>query len=408
MTGGLSNSGRSWPIRNLMRRGYDAQGAAGRLRVGYFVPPSKHFAGIERVVHELASGLMESHGDVLDVHVLFSSRYENDILVNTPYKLHVLGVDRLRNLIANLRACVARERFDVLVCPQVEASVMAWLATRGLGVPVFISHLHGNPRIEEKEGSRRSRMAFSLFRHIISRRIAGVMAVSPSLGRYAAESLTPHAPVYFVKNPVRDLGDAGPSSRGVGPFRFVNVARLSRQKGQDLLLWALSIARPHLPAVSLTLVGSGSEEVELRRLSSDLGLDDLVTFAGYCPDPAAYFRSADCFVLSSRWEGFGVVLVEALHFGLPLLASNCDFGPSDIITDRRIGELVDPDSAKAIAEGLRRAVRRMADPSEEAFRRAVAGSYARKEATEMHFDVLKQIISSNSVRSVRLTAFVSG
>ncbi len=380
-------------------------GADARVRVAYLVPPSRHFAGIERVVHEIATGLMEAHGDLLDVHVLFSSRYDDDLLADTRYTLHVLDVDRLRSLAATLRARVHDGGFDVLVCPQVEASVIAWLATRGLRLPVFVTHLHGNPRVEEAAGSRRTRAAFSLFRHIVSRRVSAVLAVSPALSQHAAQSIAQRAPVHFAPNPVRDLGDSGARSPGDGRFRFVNVARLSRQKGQDVLLRALAAARPDLPPVTLPRVGSGPDDAALRRLSSELGLDDVVAFAGYSSDPAGYLRCADCFVLPSRWEGFGVVLVEALQFGLPLLAADCDFGPADVITDPRIGELVATEDVAALAEGLKRAARRVPDPQDEAFRRAAAGRYARREATETHVDVLKRIAADRRSRSARLAAF---
>ena len=368
-------------------------GAGIRVRVAYFVPPSQHFAGIERVVHEIATGLMEAYADVLDVHVLFATDYDENLLEDTSYTRHVLGVHRLRHLASALRATVATHQFDILVCPQVEASVIAWLATRGLSVPFFISHLHGNPEVEE-QASRRTRIAFQLFRHLISRRISGVLVVSPSLGRYTASAVVRHTPVYFAANPVRELADRESRSARQGPFRLLNVARLSRQKGQDLLLEALAIARPDLPPVSLTLVGSGPEEDSLRRLSRELGLDDIVNFGGYTSDPARHFRSADCFVLPSRWEGFGVVLIEALQFGLPLLATDCDFGPADIITDPRIGELVPPESTRALAEGLKRAAARATDPEQEAFRRATANAFHRDEVARTHFQILSKIATA--------------
>jgi glycosyltransferase involved in cell wall biosynthesis len=382
-------------------------GVEPRVRVAYFVPPSENFAGIERVVHEIATGLTEAYGDVLDVHVLFASDYDESLLQRTAYTRHVLGVERLRHLVNALRRTIALHRFDILVCPQVEASVIAWLATRGLGLPVFISHLHGNPEVEEREGTRRTRFAFRLFRHVISRRINGVLVVSPSLGRYTARALTRHAPVYFAENPVRDLGSRGPRSSPNGRFRILNVARLSRQKGQDLLLQALAIASPDLPEVSLTLVGSGPDEELLRDTARKLGLSDIVSFAGYASDPASHFRSADCFVLASRWEGFGVVLVEALQFGLPLLATDCDFGPGDVITDPRIGELVPVDSAEAMAEGLKRAAVRATDSEHDAFRRAAASRYGREEVAAKHFEILQQIAAAQSARTVRLSGLVA-
>ena len=382
--------------------------ATSRVRVAYFVPPSQHFAGIERVVHEIATGLAEAYADVLDVHVLFATDYDEDLLDDTSYTRHVLGVHRLRHLTTALRGTVARHDFDILVCPQVEASVIAWLATRGLRLPFFIPHLHGNPQVEEQQGTRRTRVAFQLFRHLVARRISGVLVVSPSLGRYTARAVARHTPVHYARNPVRDLGDRGSRAAATGRFRFLNVARLSRQKGQDLLLEALAIARPDLPPVSLTLVGSGPDEDKLRQLSRELGLDDIVTFAGYTSDPASYFRSADCFVLASRWEGFGVVLVEALQFGLPLLATDCDFGPADVITDPRIGELVPAESARALAEGLKRAAARPTDADQDAFRRGTADVYRREEVATTHFEILSQIVAAWASQHGRPASLMSG
>jgi glycosyltransferase involved in cell wall biosynthesis len=365
------------------------------------VPPSGHFAGIERVVHEIASGLAESYGDVLDVHVIYASRYHETVLDGPPYRAHILDADRLRALGRATRSLVAQYRFDVLVCAQVEASVVAWLATRGLGLPVFVAHLHGNPQIEEAQGTLRTRLAFRLFRHLISRRLNGVLVVSPSLGRYAAQNVARHAPVHFVPNPVRALEGTASRSRSGERFRFLSVGRLSHQKGQDLLLEALALARPHLPPVELTLVGSGPEEDRLRRLTRQLGLDEIVHFPGYVSDPAPWFRSADCFVLTSRWEGFGVVLVEALQFGLPLVAVDCDFGPADVITDPRLGELVPAGDVQALADGLQRAVARDTRPDHDSFRRAAADGYGRDAVSTKHLEVLIKLLGSDLRDEIR-------
>ncbi|MFC5141981.1 glycosyltransferase [Actinomycetospora rhizophila] len=364
-----------------------------RLRLAYFVPPSRHFAGIERVVHEIASGMVERYGDVLDVHVLFASDYDEPLLASTRYVRHVLGVDRLRGLAIALRRRVAAEDVDILVCPQIEASVIAWIATRGLRLPYFVPHLHGNPRLEEADGTRRTRAAFALFRRVVAARSAGVLAVSPSLARYAATELAPTREVAFARNPVRAMGTKlREPSTDDARFHLLCVGRLSRQKGQDILLRALALARADLPPVTLTLVGSGPEEASLQEACTRLGLDDVVEFIGYTSEPEAYFRAADCLVLPSRWEGFGVVLVEALQTGLPLLAADCDFGPADVITDARIGELVAPNDEHALAEGLKRAAARGCDGEGEVFRREAAKSYGPGEAVRSQYDALRRFV----------------
>lgn len=369
-----------------------------RLRLAYFVPPSRHFAGIERVVHEIATGMVEAHSDVLDVHVLFASDYNERLLDHTAYVLHILGVDRLRRLAVALRSRVAAESIDILVCPQVEASTIAWCATRGLDLQYFVPHLHGNPRLEEEDGTRRTKAAFALFRRIVAGRSAGLLAVSPSLARYAAEHLAPGSEVVFARNPVRDLVEVAERPPPGDRFRLLCVGRLSRQKGQDVLLRALARARSDLPPVELSLVGTGAQEHALRALCSRLGLDDIVDFVGYTSDPTEYFRAADCLVLPSRWEGFGVVLVEALHFGLPLLAADCEFGPADVVTDPRIGELVAPDDEHALADGLKRAVARTRSAADESARREAATAYTRAEATRTQYEALRRLVTALPAR----------
>jgi glycosyltransferase involved in cell wall biosynthesis len=369
---------------------------SGRLRIAYFVPPSRHFAGIERVVHEIATGLARDHSAAFDVHVVFATRYDEPLLTDPPYTAHVLDVGRLRAVATGLRRTVTAEKIDVLVTPQVEASVIAWLATRGPGAPLVVPHLHGNPRLEERDGTRRTRVAFALFRHLVARRVPGVLAVSHALRDAAAAGVAVHARrVEFVPNPVRDLTAGHPERTAhTERFRLLAVGRLSRQKGQDILLRALAIARPDLPPTVLTLVGNGPEEDALRRLADELGITDIVDFAGYSSDPAAHFRDADCFVLASRWEGFGVVLVEALQFGLPLVAADCEFGPSDVITDDRIGTLVAPEDPTALAKGLVAAVTAGEDPATEAARRETATGYRPDEAVAAHVGALRDLMGS--------------
>jgi glycosyltransferase involved in cell wall biosynthesis len=376
----------------------------GRTRVVYFVSPSPHFAGIERTVHEIATGLMEAHGDLLDVHVVFGSAYDEAILRDTAYRLHVLGVSRLRELALAVRSTLASIRPGVLVVPQVEASFIVWCATRGLRIPVFLAHLHGNPIVEERRGSRRSKAAFAVFRRVIGRRIAGVLAVSPSLARYAEGDLTPHVPVRFVPNPVRALA-VPPDVVRDGPFTFVSVARLSYQKGQDVLLRAIASARDGLVGTRTVLVGEGPDRAALESLVEELGIGELVELAGYTTDPGAHLAAADCFVLASRWEGFGVVLVEALQYGLPIVAADCDFGPADVVTSPRIGELVPVEDAAALGAAMVRARSHHDEPEARAARRAVAAEFEREPAVEVHFATLTELARpSASARVAALTA----
>ena len=389
---------------------------AGRIRLLYIVPPSRHFAGIERVVHEVATGLARGWPDSFDVAVASATDYAEPILADTAYRRYVLGVPRLRSLGAAVRRHLRAHPCDVLICPQVEASAIVWWAVRGRRSPLFVTHLHGNPLVEERDGVLSTRLAFTVFRHVIARRLAAILTVSPSLARATSADLGARTPVHYVPNPVRtlpppDRPPLGPSpDRGV---RFVSVARLSHQKGQDILLQAFARAVERIPRARLTLVGSGPEvEGGLRELSAALGIADRVTFAGYVAEPAPYLYASDCFVLASRWEGFGVALVEALQAGLPVVATDCDYGPADVVNDARIGVLVPPEDVAALAAALVTTAARIADTSgdraarDRAYRRAHARPYLGGDAVDQHAQILRQIsiAGSNGRRMVGLTS----
>lgn len=109
------------------------------------------------------------------------------------------------------------------------------------------------------------------------------------------------------------------------------VGRLSYEKGFDLLLRAWSIVCEKNPEWTLTIVGSGVEKRELEKLAQDLDIHRTVIFAGATDNIATFYNRSSIFCLSSRHEGFGLVLVEAMSFGMPSVAFDCDCGPSELL-----------------------------------------------------------------------------
>lgn len=118
------------------------------------------------------------------------------------------------------------------------------------------------------------------------------------------------------------------------------VGRLSPQKGFDLLLESFGASSRQ--DVHLHIVGSGAEEGELKNQSHALGLADHVTFHGFLSNPYSLMMQADAFVLSSRYEGFPNVLVEALALGCPVVAFQCPGGVNEIVRQGQNGILVEP------------------------------------------------------------------
>ncbi|MDN3554972.1 glycosyltransferase [Halomonas maura] len=133
---------------------------------------------------------------------------------------------------------------------------------------------------------------------------------------------------------------------------IVNVARLVPAKDHALLLRAYAKSGVSLP---LVLVGDGKERQRLQALASELGIAERVIFAGQRENPYPWMHHARLFVLSSRFEGMGIVLFEALACGTPVLSVDCPGGIREILKGELEASIV-PHDVDALAEGIRRAV----------------------------------------------------
>jgi glycosyltransferase involved in cell wall biosynthesis len=137
-----------------------------------------------------------------------------------------------------------------------------------------------------------------------------------------------------------------------GPPVVLGVGRLVPQKDFRTLLRAFARVRERR-AARLLLLGEGPERPALERLAAELGLGpDDVRFAGRVADAPAYMARAAVFALSSAWEGFGRVLVEALAVGCPVASTDCPSGPREILEGGAFGPLVPVGDAEALAGAI--------------------------------------------------------
>lgn len=150
----------------------------------------------------------------------------------------------------------------------------------------------------------------------------------------------------------RLMVDGASSDRLNNPTRhLVACGRLTRQKGFDLLLKAFQRVR-ELHDCKLTILGEGMERGRLQELAIELGIERHVSMPGFIDNPTEEFCKADVFVLSSRWEGFGNVIVEAMACGAPVVATNCPYGPSEIITNGIDGLLVENEDFQQLSNAI--------------------------------------------------------
>ncbi|MBD2730345.1 glycosyltransferase [Nostoc sp. FACHB-892] len=135
------------------------------------------------------------------------------------------------------------------------------------------------------------------------------------------------------------------------PPVILGVGRLELQKDFPTLIKAFALVRK-ARLCRLVILGQGNEEDNLRNLVTELGLENDVAMLGFVENPYNYMAKASVFALSSAWEGFGNVVAEALALGTPIVSTNCQSGPAEILDNGKYGWLVPVGDSQAMATAI--------------------------------------------------------
>jgi glycosyltransferase involved in cell wall biosynthesis len=133
---------------------------------------------------------------------------------------------------------------------------------------------------------------------------------------------------------------------------FISVGRLTEQKNVATALRAFAIAKKTGLPEDFVIAGDGEQRAMLQSLADELGITAHVRFLGHCSNPYPLIRAARGLVLSSIWEGFAYVPIEAMALGVPVIATACPSGPVEILGGGEFGLLVPPRDRPALAEAM--------------------------------------------------------
>jgi GalNAc-alpha-(1->4)-GalNAc-alpha-(1->3)-diNAcBac-PP-undecaprenol alpha-1,4-N-acetyl-D-galactosaminyltransferase len=313
--------------------------------------------GAERVMSGLADRLADDGNDVLlvTVHPNSMDAYELSPRVRRvslddagPTKGKGEAVRANVHRAVSIAQILRAEKPDVVVSFIDRMNVLALVASLRCRVPIVVSE-----RIDPRH--HRVDAATRILRIVLYPFAAAVVVQTESVAKWARHRGLHN--VHRIPNwvtPSFTPGPRRPRSRESG--RVVAAGRLSKQKGYDLLLEAFAMATEDRPSWTLTIYGEGPEKDDLMRQAERLGIAGRVQLPGPSGNLERAFRESDLFVLSSRYEGFPNVLLEAMASGLAVASFACESGPQDVIRHELDGLLVPPNDIRALAAAIRRLV----------------------------------------------------
>ena len=257
--------------------------------------------------------------------------------------------------------------------PDVVLSFLAYVnLLTGLAVKVCAGHPGWMPVVRNNPMTSNKRLSNWLWTRLNNTwKMVGVISTGMS-DSMVSNYKVPREKIINLDNPVDfsriDISIQTNPIEQTQRFTIVTMGRLVEQKDHVTLLKAVaSVAKTH--SIRVVIMGDGPLRHKLETLAQELGINNLVEFWGFIQHPFPYIAAADLFVLSSKWEGFGKVLAEAMGCGTAVISTDCPYGPNEIIENGRSGLLVpvgDP-------EGLAEAITRLLDDPELRNRLATEG-----------------------------------
>lgn len=371
--------------RGLVARGHRVDLVMAR-RAGHFLDQvPAQIRVVDLKVHSASASLRVLHR--LGRDAWFWARM---VLAKNPH--YVLGA------LPKLAAYLREARPDALISSMDYPNVVA-VAARDLArvESLVIATVH-NTLSEEiaRSKKRRVRAQAAVDRRFYPRADA-VVAVSQGVADDLARTLgIPLPGLTTIFNPivVEDLVKqaaeplAHPWFADKGPPVLLAVGGMKPAKDHATLLRAFAMIRMERP-VRLVLLGEGKLRDRLRRLAEELGVAADLDMPGFVENPYHYMARASVFVHSSLFEGFGLVLAEALVCGCPVVSTDCPSGPAEILDHGRFGRLVPMADAKALATAIKEA---LDTPHDKAQLFARGTDFSLEKATAKYLELIESVM----------------
>lgn len=320
------------------------------------------FGGAEKLAMNIAADQI-AHGYSVDIVLLNEPQNVTDV-VPPGARVIKLEAPRARNALLPLIGYLRRERPDAVLASMWPMTTLMVVANMLAGSPARVIVSDHNPlSIQYAQWGRLHRHFLKATIWLTYRFASARVAVSQGVAADVAQLSSMERKAFdVIYNPINvpvatDAGrmQAEAAWQGADGKRILAVGRLKRQKNHQLLIAAFAKVLERRNA-RLVILGTGELEVQTRAVIDAAGLAGKVVLGGQVTDTSAWYESADLFVLSSDYEGFGNVIVEAMATGLPVVSTDCPYGPAEILADGKYGRLVPVGDAEALSDAVIRAL----------------------------------------------------
>jgi glycosyltransferase involved in cell wall biosynthesis len=335
-----------------------SDGSKGHALDIMFVLPDLRGGGVERIWLSLAKHYLNSG---LSVGICLLKR-DGELLGQIPSGaiVDVLETARLRKAILPLSKVIKERSPKAIMVGVWPLPAVVYAACKlARSKAKIVASEHNDYRSGPVSRSAKLRFAMRLSMATTYRRIHSVVAVSEGAADTVSRiSTIKRDNIQVIYNPIEAPTLGGIPPKRLAPEwlahdtgrRVIAVGSLKEQKGYSDLLQAFCILRKQVDA-RLLILGEGQLRNQLTAQANELGIGAFLSMPGFTDNPTPFVEAADVFVLSSLWEGFGNVLVEAMAAGTKVVSTDCPSGPGEILKGTK-GRLVPPSNPTALAAGI--------------------------------------------------------
>ena len=330
-----------------------------------FLLPDMNGGGAERVALTLIDDFVRRG---LSVDLLLMNA-EGVLLPLIPPQVRVIDLNaaRIRNVLRPLSKYLRREKpigIQVSMWPLTVAGILARTISRTSTRVIVSDHAALSRQYAGRGFLHRQFLKWSmrlLYRHADARVVVAADAAN-DISRLSGIPRDSFEVIYNPVPPAVGVGDSAAEQLWGGDgHRILNVGRMNPQKNQSLLIDAFARLSRDTNA-RLMILGDGALRPALERRAAELGLAGRVVMPGFKVDPTPFYHSADLLVLSSDFEGYPLVLIEAMQCGTPIVSTDCLSGPSEILSGGEFGWLTPCGDAARLAEAMAAALVSPTDP----------------------------------------------